>query len=93
MKIMEQPICHYINGTYREQQDLFLDNSNFPHVGQDGLCPLLAGRYWLKNFQYLIKYLPPMVPEGYWRVTMLFMGKNESADLQVFLKISMESFW
>nr|XP_029733388.1 uncharacterized protein LOC109397173 [Aedes albopictus] len=93
-KIPEQPFCHFMNGTYREYQSMFVNRSNLPIVGpSEGLCPFPAGQYWNKNVMFDASQVPIAMPEGFWRVTLLVKRKSSSADFIIYLKMSRESFW
>ncbi|KXJ80640.1 hypothetical protein RP20_CCG024213 [Aedes albopictus] len=93
LKVPEQPFCHFLNGTYREYQSMFINASNYPIVGPDGLCPLPAGHYWNKNVMFDPSNVPVAMPEGFWRITLFVKGKTSTADFILYLKISRESFW
>ncbi|XP_062546314.1 uncharacterized protein LOC134212449 [Armigeres subalbatus] len=93
-KIAENPFCHVMNETYREYEDLFEKTTNLPHVGADVTCPVPAGNYWFKHFTFKPETMPQMIPEGYWRLTVLLTAEDgRKADLQIFLKVSKESYW
>ncbi|XP_062553718.1 uncharacterized protein LOC134218825 [Armigeres subalbatus] len=88
MKIAERPMCHYINDTYRIFQDMLHDTTNLPLVGPEGLCPMPAGNYWFKQVKNIMNDVPPMVPEGYWRLSFLISGRQDIAELQVFVSLT-----
>ncbi|EAT33015.1 AAEL014731-PA [Aedes aegypti] len=49
MKVPEDPMCDFLNDTYREYQDVFEEKTNHPFIEPEGLCPFPAGLYWYKN--------------------------------------------
>ncbi|XP_062701254.1 uncharacterized protein LOC134285132 [Aedes albopictus] len=94
LKIAEKPFCWAVNDTFREHQDLFEQTTNFPRVGKDWVCPVPAGQYWIKHFTFKPDTLPQVIPEGYWRLTLLLVGKDgRQVELQIFMKVSKESYW
>lgn len=93
MKLAEQPFCHYLNTTYREYQEIWKGKSNLPQVGPEGFCPLVAGHIWYKHVTFDPQYMPPVVPEGYWRLTGLLTSNQGTADFQVFMRVSKGSFF
>ncbi|XP_065091688.1 uncharacterized protein LOC135712672 [Ochlerotatus camptorhynchus] len=93
MKIPEQPFCQFLNDSYRDYQELFKQTTNLPQVDSGGYCPLPAANYWFKHVVVKPKTMPQMIPEGYWRLTVLFTGPEGVADLQLFLRVSKESYF
>ncbi|KXJ74502.1 hypothetical protein RP20_CCG013529 [Aedes albopictus] len=93
LRVPEQPLCQFLNGTYREYQSMFINHSNYPVIGPEGLCPFPAGHYWNKDVMFDVRNVPPTVPEGFWRATILLTGENSTTDFILYAKISRESFW
>nr|XP_019564477.2 uncharacterized protein LOC109432589 [Aedes albopictus] len=93
LKIPEQPFCHFLNGTFREHQSMFVNTANYPIVGPDGLCPFPAGHYWNRNMVFHPSQLPVAMPEGFWRVTIFVRGKTSIADFIIYVKVSRDLFW
>nr|XP_029733307.1 uncharacterized protein LOC115269094 [Aedes albopictus] len=95
MKIAEQPICDLLKGTYRENQYVFENVSNYPIVGEDGLCPFPAGHYWIKNMLFEANQLQAPFPEGFYRTTfvMTTAKPNRTVEFIFYVKLSRESFW
>ncbi|XP_062701265.1 uncharacterized protein LOC134285135 [Aedes albopictus] len=93
-KIAENPYCWTLNNTFREYQHLFEQTTNFPRAGGHWVCPVPAGQYWIKHFVFKPETLPQMIPEGYWHLTLLLIRKDgRQADLQVFMKVSKDTYW
>ncbi|XP_062701242.1 uncharacterized protein LOC134285129 [Aedes albopictus] len=88
MKIAENALCCYVNDTYRLFQDMLRNTTNLPMVGPDGLCPVPSGHYWFKQVKNLMNNVPPMVPEGYWRLTFIISGPRDVVEIQVFVILS-----
>nr|XP_029733199.1 uncharacterized protein LOC109432591 [Aedes albopictus] len=94
MKIPEQPICEFLNGTYRDYQYVFENTSNYPRVGEEGLCPFPAGHYWVKNLGFDATRLKVAFPEGFYRFIFVMTGQpNGSVEFVFYIKLSRESFW
>ncbi|XP_055526974.1 uncharacterized protein LOC129719607 [Wyeomyia smithii] len=69
MKIPEKTVCAVMRENYREYQHIWANYTNMPHVGADDLCPFPKGKYWVRNFAPDPSWIPPVVPQGYWRLT------------------------
>ncbi|XP_065088911.1 uncharacterized protein LOC135710319 [Ochlerotatus camptorhynchus] len=71
MKIAKENVCKVLNGPYREYQYLWANTTNFPQVApEERLCPLPKGWYWIKNYAPDAAWVPSVVPEGLWRMTL-----------------------
>ncbi|XP_062704740.1 uncharacterized protein LOC134287048 [Aedes albopictus] len=71
MKIAREKVCNVLNGSYREYQHLWAGTTNFPQItGSERYCPLPRGVYWVKNYAPDATWVPPMVPEGLWRMSL-----------------------
>ncbi|XP_062538100.1 uncharacterized protein LOC134206399 [Armigeres subalbatus] len=93
LRLAEAPFCHFLNDTFREYQADFQNATNFPQVGPEGLCPVPAGQYWLKNVVFDASRIPFIAPEGYWRVTFVTTGPKSTVLFHIYAKLSKESFW
>ncbi|KXJ69241.1 hypothetical protein RP20_CCG028162 [Aedes albopictus] len=69
LKIAKATGCTVLNGPYKEYQYLFKNHSNMPQVGDERICPFPLGRYWVKDWAPDGSWVPPVVPDGYWRFT------------------------
>ncbi|EAT43654.1 AAEL004928-PA [Aedes aegypti] len=71
MKTAQEKVCNVLNGSYRDYQHLWADTTNFPQLtDEERYCPLPRGEYWIKNYAPVASWVPPMVPEGLWRMTL-----------------------
>lgn len=90
MKVPEDPMCDFLNDTYREYQDVFEEKTNHPFIEPEGLCPFPAGQYWYKNLVVDGSKLPYDFEEGYYRVTILITGVESTMELNVYLTLAWE---
>nr|XP_029733389.1 uncharacterized protein LOC115269116 [Aedes albopictus] len=76
IRVPEQPVCEFMKGAYREFQYMFVNTTNYPQVGPEGLCPFPAGHYWNRNLVFDDTKVPPFMSEGFWRAILLFKGPS-----------------
>ncbi|KAL1378247.1 hypothetical protein pipiens_015714 [Culex pipiens pipiens] len=94
-KVPRKKGCQIIRDEYAEYQHLWLNYTNLPQVvkGEEPFCPLPKGSYYLKNFPSDPSWVPPVVPDGYWRMTWEVYS-TVSGELQgqvrLFLRIKKE---
>ncbi|XP_055602015.1 uncharacterized protein LOC129759081 [Uranotaenia lowii] len=90
MNLKRQNMCDFLKTTYREYQHNFKEpGSNWTQVGPEGLCPWPKGIY---SFNDLLpsdaSAVPPVIPTGLWRATILYQGPNDrKAEIRFFVKI------
>ncbi|KXJ77328.1 hypothetical protein RP20_CCG007844 [Aedes albopictus] len=62
MKVSKAKMCDALNGPYKDYQYLIKDNTNFPQIGNERVCPFPRGRYWVKDWTPESSFVPPVVP-------------------------------
>lgn len=67
MKLAAMPVCKFIKTYAYDYQWIWKNNSNFHHVGPEGLCPWPKGVYWVKDLALDGSLLPSVIPDGYYR--------------------------
>ncbi|KAL1378248.1 hypothetical protein pipiens_015715 [Culex pipiens pipiens] len=72
MKIPRKDGCRIFLEDYTEYQHVWANTTNLPQVDKEAppaLCALPKGDYWVKDFAPDASWVPPVVPEGFWRMT------------------------
>ncbi|KXJ84304.1 hypothetical protein RP20_CCG012538 [Aedes albopictus] len=82
MKVSKTKMCDLLNGAYKDIQHIIKDYSNFPQVGNERLCPLPRGHYWVKNWAPDGSWIPSVVPAGYWRFTYDVMDLKDNVVIR-----------
>ncbi|XP_062551143.1 uncharacterized protein LOC134216210 [Armigeres subalbatus] len=83
MKISQEKVCNVLNGPYREYQYLWANTTNFPQITtEERYCPFPSGVYWIKHYVPEAKWVPPMVPEGLWRMTLDVLDQGGEIKVQ-----------
>lgn len=76
---------------YQQYQHIFINNTNLPFVpkGTKRFCPFEKGAYWIRDLAPDASWVPPVVPAGYWRMTLESWRKGElQAEFRVYLRIT-----
>ncbi|KAL9693302.1 hypothetical protein quinque_012587 [Culex quinquefasciatus] len=94
-----------INGTYSIVRDLdeslahvWANTTNLPQVDKEAppaLCALPKGDYWVKDFAPDASWVPPVVPEGFWRMTWhMYSAVTDELEGQVrlFIRVKKDIF-
>ncbi|XP_058839862.1 uncharacterized protein LOC131695395 [Topomyia yanbarensis] len=92
MKISKSPMCAFLNGPYKEYQPYFIDNTNFPRIGEERVCPFPKGRYWVRNLAPAGVWIPEALAGGYWRFTGSVSDVNDEVLIKylLFMRIKRE---
>ncbi|KXJ75035.1 hypothetical protein RP20_CCG012533 [Aedes albopictus] len=90
LKIAKASVCTVLNGPYKEYQHLYKNYSNFPQVGDERICPFPLGYYWVKNWAPDGSFVPPVVPDGYWRFTVDTIDSKDNVVLRYYLYLHMK---
>ena len=85
LKIAKASVCTVLNGPYKEYQYLFKDHTNLPQVGDERICPFPLGPYWVKDWAPVGNFVPPVVPDGYWRFTVDTIDSKDNVVLRYYL--------
>ncbi|EDS36652.1 conserved hypothetical protein [Culex quinquefasciatus] len=85
MKVPRKKGCQIFQQEYAEYQHVWANYTSLPKVvkGEQAFCPLPKGDYWVKNFAPDASWVPPVVPEGYWRMTLEIYGSSGELEGQV----------
>ncbi|XP_055612479.1 uncharacterized protein LOC129759085 [Uranotaenia lowii] len=89
MSLKRQNVCDFLNTTYREYQQYWKDGTDWIQVGPEGLCPWPKGIYTFYDYLYTDTIpIPPVIPSGLWRQTILFKGPNrQKAVIRFYTKV------
>ncbi|XP_055617845.1 uncharacterized protein LOC129763100 [Toxorhynchites rutilus septentrionalis] len=83
MKIPQAKACDVLNGTYREYQQYWANDTSLPIVTEAGLCPFPKGDYWIRNWLPSSEWIPSVVPDGYWRLSLDILNGDGMIECQV----------
>ncbi|KAL1384624.1 hypothetical protein pipiens_013005 [Culex pipiens pipiens] len=72
MKIGQKNACQAMVEEYQQYQNVFINNTNLPRIpeGTKKFCPIPKGTYWFRDLAPDASFVPPVVPAGYWRMTL-----------------------
>ncbi|KAL1384621.1 hypothetical protein pipiens_013002 [Culex pipiens pipiens] len=72
MKIGQKSVCRAMVEEYQQYQHVFVNSTNLPWVaeGTRSFCPFPKGAYWIHDLAPDASWVPPVVPAGYWRMTL-----------------------
>lgn len=69
------PICEGVKDLYTKVLQPSLvegENTNFPFVSEEGLCPIPKGEYYVKNLELKTDSWPNQVPRGLLKARLTF---------------------
>lgn len=95
MDVPRTQVCEGFKKFYKEfVQPSFVygENCNIPVIGDDGLCPIPAGEYYLKNIEFNTDAWPNQMPRGTLKVVVTFYkGDSTIGGMTALLKIEDDS--
>ncbi|XP_037806665.1 uncharacterized protein LOC119600482 isoform X2 [Lucilia sericata] len=91
MDVPRTQVCEGFKKFYKEfVQPSFTygENSNIPYIDDDGLCPIPAGEYYIKEIEFNTDAWPNQMPRGTLKVVVTFFkGDDVVGGLTALLKI------
>lgn len=91
MKIAQKSVCRAMIEEYQQYQHVFVNSTNLPWVaeGTRSFCPFPKGTYWVQDLAPDASWVPPVVPAGYWRMTLESWRNGELQGVfRVYLRLT-----